>query len=82
MKSSFETTYPLTLTPNGSYTLQLNLGTPGIPINLAIDTMSDYFVVTSELCFYCHTKVYKPGYSLTTKNTGKMWKLDFEDYQL
>lgn len=66
------------MTPEGWYAVELGLGTPAVPIKVALDTRSEYFAVESELCYKCSSKAYKPGLSSTTHNTGLMWQLDSE----
>lgn len=70
--------YELSLSNSGWYVLQMGIGTPPIPVRLGLDTMSDYLVVQGELCRKCHVKVYKPGYSSTEHNTGRMWDLNYD----
>lgn len=41
--------------------------------------MSDYFVVSSDMCTHCASKKYKPGLSKTTKDLGSMWELAYEN---
>ena len=53
------------------------IGSSAVKANLLIDTGSSEVVVTSELCSNCVSKVYKPGNSKTTFNTGKYFQLDY-----
>jgi len=63
---------------NGSYfTAEFLIGSSAVKANLLIDTGSSEFVVTSELCSNCVSKLYKPGNSKTTFNTGKYFQLDY-----
>ena len=61
---------PLTLDESGWYYMNMGFGSSHQPAKIALDSMSAFLAVSSDICFHCPSQAYQPGLSKTTHNTG------------
>ena len=54
---------PLTLDTTGWYYMEMGFGSSQQPARVAVDSVSAFLAVSSDICFNCPTQAYEPGLS-------------------